>query len=256
MTTTTTGTGSIAVLQLTDEELAALATTAGIVVFPVLSALDAGQQSLAVRTAYRSLVARGLVEAPSAEEERDAFAAAAAEGRAHAEVPVRMPESVSHVLALRAGADRVVAVSLTTAAGQEFRYAHVVEDVVLEELVTGSGLHTFCLSRRDDLPATLERWALHPEAADGSGDPVAAGPAGDPTPPRALLETAGAALLRADLVLRRGDDPAPQLIGLLSGPHGTWMSRTRFGSGDDAALRPLTVDAVRSGLREALDGLA
>lgn len=251
-----TPTGSAAVLQLTDEELAVLSGTEGLSVFPVLGEYDAREREVALRTAYRSMVARGLVEAPTPEEEKDAFTEAARAGRDTADVPIRLPESVSSVLALRAGATRAVAVALTTAAGQEFRYAYVVDDVVLEEHVTGSGLHTFALSRDTDLPATVAQWALHPDAADGSGEPVRASvDAVDPTPPAEVLERAGAALLRADVVVRVHGEAEPELVGILSGPEGTWLSRVRYGSGGEAPLVPGAVSAARAALADALAAL-
>ncbi len=162
---------------LTDEELAALATTDGLSVFPVLGAMPEEHRDIAVRTAYRSLVARGVIEAPTPEEEAEAVARAG--DGALLELPVRMPESLRHVLALRAGARHVVAVSRATALGEEYRYAYAVEDVVLEEHVTATGLHTFLVAAADGLVDTLAGWALHPEATDGSGEPAAI----DPTRP-------------------------------------------------------------------------
>ncbi len=234
--------------QLTDEELAVIATTDGVAVFPVLGRMSAEHRTVALQTAYRSLVARGLLLAPTAEDE----AAARRRDGDDAELPVRMPESMAHVLALRAGAQRVVAVSRMTAMGEEYRYAYVVEDVVLEEHVTGTGLHSFVVGRRARLADLVAGWVLHPEAGDGSGDPVPLGAAGDAAPPMELLERVGAALLRADLVVREPGDSAPLLLGVFSGPAGTWLGEARSGSGAPVDLVPTSVAAVRDRVRAAV----
>src|SRR5690349_5029451 len=52
---------------LTDEELSVLARPGGVAVSPYLDAMAPPEQHVARRTAYRSLLARGIVDPPSAE---------------------------------------------------------------------------------------------------------------------------------------------------------------------------------------------
>jgi hypothetical protein len=242
----------VPVLDLTDEEIAVLATTDGPVVLPYLAGLDPEQARTATTTAYRSLVARGLLEAPTPQQAREAEREAVASGEGRVAYPVRMPEHLSHVLALRAGASAVVCVAVSTALGQEFRYAHVVEDVVLVEEVTTTGLHRLGLLGLTDLPARLAAWVLHPEAVAGTGEEIVQLPGGeddDPTPPDELLERLGAALVRADVVVRRAGDGGPgDLLGVFSGPGGTYASRTRHGSRTPVVIRPASPDEVRASL--------
>ncbi|MBM6403466.1 hypothetical protein JQN72_04315 [Phycicoccus sp. CSK15P-2] len=239
------GSGPLTVGRLTDEELAVVAGLDDLAVLPVLGEMSDEHRDVAVRTAYRSLVARGLLEAPTPEEQAEAVRQAEAEGPDDVQVPVRVPESLSHVLALRRGAERAVAVSRTTSLGEEYRYAYLAADVVLEEHVTATGLHTFHVSRGESVVDTLAGWALHPEAGDGHGDPVLLPAADDPAPPRELLETLGAALLRADLVLRVPGDEHPPMLGVFSGPAGTWLGRARLGGGSGVELEPVPVEQVR-----------
>lgn len=242
----------VPVLDLTDEEIAVLATTEGPVVLPYLSGLDTEQARTATTTAYRSLVARGLLEAPTPQQAREAEREAVASGEGQVAYPVRMPEFLSQVLTLRAGAPTVVCVAVSTALGQEFRYAHVVEDVVLVEEVTATGLHRLALLGLAELPPRLEQWVLHPEAVAGRGEEVVRLPGGeddDPTPPDELLERLGASLVRADVVVRRAGDGGPgELVGVFSGPEGTYLSRTRHGSAAPVVIRPATPDEVRAAL--------
>lgn len=256
--TTTAEPRRVDLVDLTDEEVAVLATTDGPVVLPYLGTLDDAQVATATTTAYRSLVARGLLTAPTPQEAREAARTSTAHGEERVAYPVRMPETLAHLLHLRAGASTVVCVSVATALGAEYRYAHVVDDVALVEEVTGTGLHRFSLVDTADLPPLVETWVLHPEATPGTGEEIVQLPAPqgdpDPTPPDELLERLGTALVRADLVVRRVGDDEPELLGVFSGPSGTWTSRSRFGSAAPVVIRPATPDDVRHLVRSALAG--
>lgn len=244
--------GPVHLVDLTDEEVVVLAGTAGVAVLPHLNALPAEHRDVATGTAYRGLVARGILEAPTPQQARDAERAAVRDDSASTEYPVSMPESLAHLLRLRAGAGTVVCVAVSSALAQEFCYAHVVDDVVLLEEVTGTGLHRFSLLEADDLAGQVRRWALHPEAVPGEGDEIVQLPGGaddDPTPPDELLERLGAALVRADVVVRRADDEGqPELVGVFSGPAGTYICTTAFGSRAPVVIRPTTPDDVEEQL--------
>jgi hypothetical protein len=243
----------VELLDLTDEEVAVLATTDGPVVFPYLGTLSEEQAQTATTTAYRSLVARGLLTAPTPQQAREAARTATASGEEQVAYPVEMPEELANLLALRTAAPTVVCLSITTALGPDYRYAHVVEDVALLEEVTGTGLHRFSLVEAADLEALLTGWVLHPEATAGSGEEVVQLPAADdepdPTPPDELLEALGAALVRADLIVRTAGDDRPELVGVFSGPGGTWTSRSELGSRRPVVIRPSDPDEVRRMVR-------
>jgi len=83
----------VAVLDLTDEELAVLATTEGAVVFPHLSELPQQAQRVAKDTAYRSLIAHGLLEAPSPSQVQQAECEALGTADGQVAYPVRMRRS-------------------------------------------------------------------------------------------------------------------------------------------------------------------
>src|SRR3954454_13858489 len=97
---------------LTDEELSVLATPGAMPVTPFLPALDPPSADAARRTAYRSLIARGVLDPPT--DEAIAHATAAGDG----EVELMVRQDIRSVVALRDAAQVVVAVARTTAATQ------------------------------------------------------------------------------------------------------------------------------------------
>lgn len=233
---------------LTDEELSVLAPDQGVVVMPVLTELPPGELDAVRRTAFRGLVARGIVDPPEAES-----LAAAQEGAASGDVALelRVRNDVLSALTLRQSASAVIAAGRTTSTGQDFWYAHLVEDVVLLEEVSLDGLHHFALGRARDLGTLLEGAVLHPEATDGEGLDVELAVAPDSDAPAELLEVLGRAYLRADvLVVRRegSETPLPDLTGLFTGPQGSWSVLARPGS-QRAWATPETVAELRTRVR-------
>lgn len=223
---------------LTDEEIAVLARPGGIVVSPYLTTLEDGQVELARRTAYRSLLARGVVDPPTPE----------AVGRAldardgSVDLPVR--QDVLTVMTLRRSARAVVAVARTTSLTQDFWYAHLVEDVLLIEEVSGDGLHRFALAHDHQLADLVVDAAMAPEAGDAAGEPVPleVDPQ-DPTPPTAVAEALGEALVRSDVVVRYVGDQDPPLLGMFTGPGGCWLVTARPGS--TPVAEPLAAEELR-----------
>ena len=107
-------------------------------------------------------------------------------------------DDVRSVVALREGAQLVVAVARTTAPAQDFWYAYVVDDVVLLEEVGADGLHRFALAAAADPPALVPRPPCTPTPGTPRGSRCRwAVEPGDPTPPDELLERLGSAILRA-----------------------------------------------------------
>lgn len=249
MTTTTDGDEEpVFVDLLTDEELSVVAPPGAMPVLPFLSGLPATQRQMAERTAYRSLVARGVLTPPTPE------AVAEATARRDGGVDVMLRQDIRSVVALREGARLVVAVARTNAAAQDFWYAHLVEDVVLLEEVSRDGFHRFALARADRLTALAVGAAVHADAGDAQGEPlpVVTSP-DDPTPPDGVLERLGAAFLRADVVVRRPGDSEPPAFALFTGPGGCWVVDARP-DGPRAAV-PLSSDAARTRVADAVAGV-
>jgi hypothetical protein len=231
---------------LTDEELSVVAAPGAMPVTPYLRALDPSVGDAVRRTAYRSLVARGVLDPPTPE----AIAAATAARDDDVELMVR--QDVRSVVALRAAGQLVVAVARTTAAAQDFWYAHVVDDVVLLEEVSRDGMHRFAVGETAWLGDLAVGAAVHPDSGDGavgtSDLPFDTAP-GDPTPPEAVLELLGEAFVRSDVVVRRPGDTDPPAFVLFSGPAGCWVveAGTR-----PAVARPLLAEQARRRVAEAV----
>jgi hypothetical protein len=239
---------------LTDEELAILTgpgapgNPASIVVTPYLVELPDADRELVTRTAYRGLLARGILDPPSAEATR----AAVARGDGRVELTVR--QDVRSVVALREAARVVVAIARTTAVSQDFWYAHVVDDVALLEEVGSDGLHRFALADAVRLPDLAAAAAVHPGCGDAEGDPVAVtGEQGDPTPPDEVLERLGAAVLTADVVVRHVGDTAPPMLGLFTGPEGAWVTSVLEGSGEAPVAVPRRAEEARTMVRDLVE---
>ena len=240
----------VPLLDLTDEELAALAGLPdGLVMTPYLDGLEAGPREQAVVTAFRSLVARGLVEAPTAE----AAAAARRAGLAELlELEVRMSAELAQALALRRSAGVVLCAQRTVADGTAWRYVHLVDDeVALDEVVGLTGLHRFGLLRPADVPDVLLDWVL-PDGADGLDGPASPVGADGELPP-ALLERLGTAEVVADVEVRReGDGGGDVLLGTFAGPGLLVLSSTRSAPGRVVTLRPASRSTVRAAIAEQL----
>lgn len=164
-----------------------------------------------------------------------------------------MRNDVLSALTLRRAATAVVAAGRTSSSGQDFWYAHVVEEVVLLEEVTNDGLHRFALGHSRDLADLLVAAVVHPEAADGTGDDVELAVAPDSEAPAELVERLGEAYLRADVlvVTRRAGAPVdlPDLTGLFTGPQGSWSVVARPGS-QRAFARAETVASITARTRD------
>lgn len=249
--TTSATTQTIALEILTDEELSVLVPERGVVVSPVLDTVGVDERDAVRRTAFRSLVARGIVDPPEAGTEP----VAAIGG--DATVDLRVRNDVLSALTLRQSASAVLAVARTTATGQDFWYAHVVEEIVLLEEVGTDGLHRFALAHARDLPDLLVGAAVHPEAADGDGPEVELPVAPDSEPPVELHERLGRAYLRSDVMLLVRDAPAeqPTLTGLFTGPQGSWSIQAKAGS-QRAWARAETVTSVSDRARAIALGVA
>ena len=249
MTAPASAATSVALIDLTDEELAALAGTDGsLVVSPYLDGLEEAARQQAVVSAFRSLVAHGLVQGPTAE-----AAAAARSAGGEVALEVRMSEPLAQALALRRAAGVVVCGQRTVADSTSWRYLHLVDDVVLDEVVELTGLHRFGLLRPADLPDVLLDWVA-PEGWDGADGPSTQLGV-DGRLPEPLLEQLGTATVVADLVVRReGDGGGGMLLGTFAGPDLLVLSTTRAAAGSVVTLRPLSRRTLRDVIAEQLEG--
>ena len=224
----------------TDEELSLLTYGPGAVVSPYLSGLASKDLETAQRTAYRGLVARGIVD-PEADPGGG---------------PIRLAlrEDILTLVTLRQAATTLVAVARTLVDAQDFWYAHVVDELVVLEEVTVDGLHRFALGFTRDLPALLVGAALHADATDGTGETVSIDAMPDEEAPALLLEVLGQAHLRADVVVISAGDTTgttatrPELTGVFSGPDGCWSVISTPGSG--AVVVPETAEGLRVRIRD------
>jgi hypothetical protein len=161
---------------------------------------------------------------------------------------------VQSLVALRRGAPMVVALARTTSIGQDYWYAYVIDDMVLVKEVTPAGLHRFGLARDDRLLELVVASAVHPDAADAAGRPVAMpddplpDPLPDPPPP--LLQTLGQALLRADLVVRHAGAGAAQVASLYTGPAGSWLVAHR--EAEPSVAFPMRAQELREHVRTSV----
>ena len=248
----------VPLVDLTDEELAALdGPPVGLVVSPYLEELEPAARDVAVVTAFRSLVARGLVLAPTPEQATAAARAAATAGEELAAVDVEMAEVLSQVLTLRRVADRVVCVQRTTDGARAWRYLHRVDDeLTLDELVEPTGLHRYALVATPALLDVLVDWVV-PEGVDGpDGAEVAldASAAADGRAGDALLERLAGAHVLADVTVRGRADAGPgRLLGTFASPDGLHLSTTAFGTGGQVRLRPVSRRTLRAALADQLE---
>lgn len=241
----------------TDEEMAVLSDGAPMVVTPYLDGLDDDARDLALRTALRSLVSRGVLDPPSPEALAAAGVGEAAPG-SRPSVDLGVRGDVMSAITLRDAATAVVAVARTSTTDQDFWYAHVVDEITLVEEVDPLGMHRLWLTHTANLPEALQAAVLHPEAADGTdtgADLVLAATDDVVTePPPELVARLGRAYLRADVVVLSRTDPdlaRRDLTGLFTGPEGSW-SMVASPTSRTVAVQAETVE----GLRARLDDLA
>lgn len=246
---------------LTDEELAVLAgEDQGLVAMPHLAALEGEARTVAVHTAYRSLLASGLVSLPDRPTGPSPSAAAeradpVERTGAGARFAVELPAEVDAVLVLRRGAPVLLCLQrdVAGAAGETvLRYVHLVEDVALVEDVLAAGLHRFGRVPREELGECVQQFLVPDDAVPGEGPAFAVDPsdvagAGDGCGTGGTegsgLHVAGVlgrCTVNADATVRHdGDDGPGELLGMFLGPEGSWVTGNRFGAGGPLTLDPL-----------------
>lgn len=241
----------------TDEELAILAGTDGIVVAPFLNRISEGQLATAQRTAYRGLLGRGIVDPPTEQVVAAAGPGEITDGEAGAArhgVEVAVRADVHAMVRLRATAHVVVAVARTISSRRDFWYAHVADDACLLEEVSTDGFHRFAMLDTADLPQAVVDAVVHPESGDGVGDPVEFTPSTDHPAPPAILARLGEAPVHCEVVIRAVGEDGVVMLGAFSGPRGAWLFRNDYGSGDAVVARPCAATDLRERLRAATVG--
>lgn len=175
-------------LDLSDEEIAALSPGGPdmqTAVLPYLSELGAGEQAVAIETARRSLLVRGLV---------------AQDGSPDGVDTLLVDGLIDDVLQVRTRAGRVVTAQRTSAYGTDYLYVYAIEDedgpLRVAEYVSAGGVHRFTRLDGDAGPVLAEY--LAPELAlaadvDGQETDVAGAPAAGE------VRVTGAALAAGDL---------------------------------------------------------
>lgn len=246
----------VAVVDLTDEEITALdpvPVEQRLAVMPWFDELDEQQQELAVITAFRGLVARGLVEAPDGEDVERAVAS----GEERPEVTIAVSPEIANVLVLRRKATRAVVAQRTAGERQDFLYLYeAAEDVVLAELVEPKGLHRFGLLEAAGLRPALEAYLLAGDWEGGDGEPVIVGAAeaADGAAPPGLLGMLADCWVQAEFVVRPLESVPSRLLvhGLSAGPDGIFLTRIVYGAGEPVAVTPSSRATARRWLEEAL----
>lgn len=233
---------------LTDEELRVLDGGNSMVVAPYADTVAEAERDPVLRTAFRGLVARGIID-PAPEStagtgpESTAGTDGVDEGLAPVDVLVR--SDVQTLITVRSNALQVVAVARTVAGGQDYWYAHTIDDITVLEEVSQDGLHRFALTSTDNLAEHLVAATVLADAADGTGEPIeidAAEP--EPAP---LVERLGQGYVRADILVRHRDVKVPPVLGVFTGPHGSWTVEAGGPGRVDCA--PTTVADLRERVR-------
>ncbi|MGZ8751029.1 MAG: hypothetical protein ACXWYP_09160, partial [Pseudonocardia sp.] len=173
---------------LTDEELAVLGGEDPLAVRPFYDELPPTAQEVAKQVAFRGLLARGIVDPPSAEAVESARAQG---GSPDLAVDVMVREDVQSLIELRRGSPMLVALARTTSEGHDYWYGYLFDDMALIEEITETGLHRFSLIRDDQLLDLLVAAAVHPAAADAAGEPVRMPDDAESRPTAPILQTLG-----------------------------------------------------------------
>ncbi|HET7303967.1 MAG TPA: hypothetical protein VFJ12_05380 [Segeticoccus sp.] len=240
-----TSTGAVQPLfSLTDEQVAVLAGTGdGAVAMPHLEALGEQERAVAVHTAYRCLLASGLVTLPAADRADAGVPAAPEEDGAG--VAVELPAEVDAVLVLREAAPVLLLVQRTAGEEEVLRYGYLADDVVLWEDVLPSGLHRFGRVGRDELGDCVQQF-LVPDEATMADRSLTVDPAAGVDGAGEVESVLARAVVHADLTVRHaGDDGPGDLLGMFLGAEGSWVSCQRFGAGGPVTFDPLDPGTVQ-----------
>lgn len=244
---------------LTDEELAILGRPDSIVVAPFLDRIGEDQLDTAKRTAYRGLLARGILDPPTAQAltAAEGLRPAGDERRTREGVELSVRPDVHAIVTMRAAARGVIAVARSTSRGRDFWYAHVVDDACLVEQVSSDGIHRFALLGAAKLPEALVDAVVHPDTGDGTGEPVEFTPSADEPAPLSILERLGQAHVHCEVVIRTVGDSGAVMLGAFTGPAGAWMFRSTYAADRPLSVEPCTAAQVRGRLRATtVDALA
>lgn len=231
-------------LDLTDEEVAVLfGEGESVVATPYLDAVPSTARPAVLHTAYRSLLARGLVRAGHGDLLEAAVDRAVERGAGRLDLDLELADDLADIVDIRDGAPVLLCLQRTLANDPVLRYAHIVGDFVLFEDVLPAGLHRFAWLARSAFAACLQAFLVPDDAADG---PVAAPAtltmAAEDAP---MLDLLGQAVVSVDATVRHVADDGPGvLLGLFLGPAGTWATRNSFGAHGEIVIEPVPAASV------------
>jgi hypothetical protein len=238
--------GSVELACLTDEEMASINADENTPFRPAqppgrLNSLSAEARIAVLRTALRSLVARGLIQAPD-----DEATGYAATGRS---LPLRPLGELENILAVRRAPSAVVFVGQTSylAALHGFKEERV--SGFLEERIDDRGLHYFTLRTVEQAIEAVAR------LADPSGQVPATGPVPSETgsePPDDVTEALrelGPGVTRIDAYHSRPAGTRRIQVSILVRPGAAHVVSSAFGVAPD---RPKYAAVNDEGLRRAL----
>lgn len=245
-------------IDLTDEELSVLDPVPReqrLAIMPYLDDVDDVTRETATLTAFRSLVARGLVVPPTAAEVEAATNSESTTGS----IDIEVHELISGLVQMRKGAPTIVCAQRTVAGRPDYCYWYVVsDDTAIEELVEPKGLHRF-----HALETRLVRLALYgylnPErvaGAAGEDHVVEAGVAAGGSTPAAMLEGLASAHTLGEFLVRTGRQPSeqPTMVAVASGPEGLLLAEMRCGSEEPVRVREIDAATLFQRIEAAMTG--
>jgi hypothetical protein len=245
-----------AVIDLTDEEMQVIDPTPvdeRLVVMPYYDDLDEEQRKMAFTTAYRSLLARELVEAPAEED----VEAAQAKGP-DASIEIGVNEVLSGLAQMRKIAPTIVCAQRTVTDRPDYCYWYILPGgSTLEELVEPTGLHRFRAMDTDLVDVALYGYLNPQRAAGAAGEDVQvdAGEAAAGRTPAQVLSHLGSTNTLGEFIIRHGGTAPenPTLISVGTTDQRVMMAELRYGSGEAVRVREVTASTMYARVKEAVD---
>lgn len=258
----TDGLDLVALVDLTDEELAAIRPVPDaerLVYYPWLENLDPDQRDTAVVTAFRSLAARGMITPPGRDTDPDELPPGGPD--TPVAVTIGVDPLVAGALDLRDQAQLVVAVQRRIGGWDDYRYWHITgPDLTVDELVEPKGLHRLRTLPTGNVIEAVLRY-LNPAGvtgADGPAETVDPAAAITGEAPSDLLDRLAAAHAVSTVVVRRPGTELPPLLGVFALPDGLVIDEAAYATGGPNAFRPVSAATLRRMLADRinLEGLA
>lgn len=252
----TDGLDLVALVDLTDEELAAIRPVPDeerLVYYPWLENLEPDQRDTAVVTAFRSLAARQLITPPGRDTDPDQLPAGGPD--TPVAVTIGVDPLIAGALDLRDSAALVVAVQRRIGGWDDYRYWHITgPDLTVDELVEPKGLHRLRSLPTGNVVEAVLRY-LNPAGvtgADGAAETVdpAAAITGDG--PADLLDRLAAAHAVSTVVIRRPGTELPPLLGVFALPDTLVIDDAAYATGGPNTFKPVSAETLRQMLTDRI----